>query len=81
MNSTVVRHGDKIRRKREKRRGTHVCVEDRHKIDPCHQQIVAHVVLALYGGGGTEIGTDGDIGSTRYIARLSKMEEVGEGGD
>lgn len=56
-----------------------MCVEDGHEIDPCHQQIVAHVVLTLYAGGSTEIGTDGDIRGTRYIARSPKMGK-GDGG-
>ena len=55
-----------------------MCVEDGHEIDSCHQQIIAHVVLALYAGGGTEIGTDSDVRSTRYVAGLSKTEVVGE---
>ena len=54
-----------------------MCVEDGDEIDSCHQQIIAHVVLALHAGGGTEIGADGDIRSTRYIAGLSKRRVVG----
>jgi hypothetical protein len=49
-----------------------VCVENGHEVYPGHQQIVAHIVLALYARGGTEIGADGYIGSTRNIAALSK---------
>lgn len=49
-----------------------MCVEDGHEIDSCHQQVIAHVVLALHAGGGTEIGADGDIRSTGYIAGLSE---------
>lgn len=74
-----IHRGDKTRNDRGKRRGTHVCVEDWHEIDSGHQQIIAHVVLALHAGGGTEIGADGDIRSTRYIAGLSKTEVVSEG--
>ena len=48
-------------------------VKDGHEVDPRHQQIVAHIVLALYARGGTEIGTDGDVRSTRYIAGSSKV--------
>ena len=55
-----------------------MCVEDGHEIDSCHEQIIAHVVLTLHAGGGTEIGADCDIRSTRYIAGLSKTEVVGE---
>lgn len=51
-----------------------MCVEHRGEIDPCHQQIVTHVILALHAGSGTEIGADGDIRSTRHIAGLSKTE-------
>lgn len=71
-----IHRGDKTRNDRGKRRGTHVCVEDGHKIDSGHQQIIAHVVLALHAGGSTEIGADGDIRSTRYIAGLSKTGSV-----
>jgi len=53
-----------------------VCVEDGYEIDPRHQQIVSHIVLALYGGGGTEVGADGDIGGTGHIARLFKTVEI-----
>ena len=45
-----------------------MCVEDGHEIDPGHQQIVAHIVLALHAGSGAEICADCDVGSTRYIA-------------
>jgi hypothetical protein len=61
-------YGDKVCLRREKRRKTYVCVKDRHKVDPGHQQIVAHVILTLYAGSGTEIGADSDIRRTRYIA-------------
>ena len=47
-----------------------MCVENRCEIDPRHQQIVAHIVLALYAGGGTEVGADGDIRGTGHIAEL-----------
>ena len=57
-----------------------MCVKDGHEIDPCHQQIIAHVILALYAGGGTEIGADGDIRSTGHIAGLSGTEEVEDKG-
>jgi hypothetical protein len=78
--SRIIRWDGKLREySKGKRRKTYVCVEHRGEIDPGHQQIVAHVVLALYAGGGTEIGADGDIRSTRDIAGLSKME-VKEGG-
>ena len=59
-----------------KEKETYVCVEDGYEIDPRHQQIVSHIVLALYAGGGTEVGADGDIGGTRNIARLSKTEDI-----
>ena len=60
---------------------TYVCVEDRYEIDPRHKQVVPHIVLALYAGGGTEVGADGDIGSTGHIARLFKTEEADDGGN
>ena len=49
-------------------KGTYVCVKYGYEIDPRHQQIVTHVVLTLYAGGGAEVGADGDVGSTRDIA-------------
>ena len=55
---------------------TYVCVEDGYEIYPRHQQIISHIVLTLYGGGGTEIGADGDIGGTGHVARLFKTEEI-----
>jgi len=58
---------------------TYVSVENRYEIDPRHQQIVSHVILALYTGGGTEVGAYGDIGGTGHIAGLFKTEEAGEG--
>jgi len=62
--------------KRGNGKEAHVCVEDGHEIDPRHQQIVAHIVLALHAGGGAEVGADGDIGSTRHIAGSSEREEA-----
>jgi len=57
-----------------------VCVEDGDEIDPCHEQIVAHIVLALHAGSGTEIGADGDIGSTGYIAEEGELIQESERG-
>lgn len=54
-----------------------MCIEDGYEINPRHQQIVAHVILALHTWGGTEIGADGDVRRTRYIAGLSKTEAEG----
>ena len=52
-----------------------MCVKDGHEIDPGHQQIVAHIVLTLYGRSSAKISADCDIRSTRYVAGLSKREE------
>jgi len=79
VNSEEIHRGDQMCQKREKRKEAHVCVEDGHEIDPRHQQVVAHIVLALHAGGGAEIGADSDIRSTRYIAGSSKWEEADEG--
>ena len=36
-------------------------VENGHEVDSGHQQIVAHIILALYTGSGAKIGADGNI--------------------
>ena len=64
-----------------KEKETYVCVEDRYEIDPRHQQIVSHIVLALYAGGSAKISADSDIGGTGHITKLFKTEKSNEIGE